>query len=94
MIIYSHSSIRTKINQFSHSTDNNEYMAFGISPNPDKTEMVASDAAVAWVDHATGKGFAIDYFLNAKSQCAGKKGSCPDENIEVVLKNLLKPKNL
>jgi hypothetical protein len=26
----------------------------------------------------SGKGFAEDYFLDAKSQCAGKRGACPD----------------
>ena len=27
----------------------------------------------------TGKGYAEDYFLDAKSQCAGDRGACPDE---------------
>jgi hypothetical protein len=26
----------------------------------------------------SGKGFAEDYYLDAKSQCAGKRGACPD----------------
>lgn len=61
-------------------------MAFGISPKSDKTEMEGADAAVVWVDHTTGKGFAMDYFINAKAQCSGKKGSCPDGNIEVYVR--------
>lgn len=52
--------------------------------------MEKADAAVAWVDHATGKGFAVDYYLDAKAQCSGKKGSCPDVNIDVSLKYQLK----
>ena len=28
-----------------------------------------------------GQGYAEDYFLDAKSQCAGGRGSCPDKNI-------------
>ena len=28
-----------------------------------------------------GQGFAEDYYLDAKSQCAGGRGSCPDKNI-------------
>ena len=29
--------------------------------------------------HAEGN--AVDYYLDAKSQCAGGRGSCPDKNI-------------
>ena len=28
-----------------------------------------------------GQGYAEDYYLDAKSQCAGGRGSCPDRNI-------------
>ena len=28
-----------------------------------------------------GQGYAEDYYLDAKSQCAGGRGSCPDSNI-------------
>ncbi|RZF39223.1 hypothetical protein LSTR_LSTR010317 [Laodelphax striatellus] len=44
--------------------------------------MVGADVVVAWVDHATLNGYAVDYYLDAKSQCAGQRGSCPDTNIE------------
>jgi len=30
----------------------------------------------------TGKGYAEDYYLDAKSQCAGGRGACPDKNIK------------
>jgi hypothetical protein len=30
------------------------------------------------LDLRSGKGFAEDYYLDAKSQCAGKRGACPD----------------
>ena len=33
------------------------------------------------MDHNSGKGYAEDYYLDAKSQCAGSRGSCPDSNI-------------
>ena len=27
----------------------------------------------------SGKGYAEDYYLDAKSQCAGRRGACPDK---------------
>ena len=30
----------------------------------------------------SGKGYADDYYLDAKSQCAGKRGACPDNKIK------------
>lgn len=53
-------------------------MSFGISPDKQHTVMVGADTTVAWVDKETGKGYAHDYYLDAKSQCSGKHGSCPD----------------
>lgn len=53
-------------------------MSFGISPDKKHTVMVGADATVAWVDKETGKGYAHDYYLDSKSQCSGKRGSCPD----------------
>ncbi|VVC87148.1 unnamed protein product [Leptidea sinapis] len=61
--------------------EDGEYMSFGISGHPGKSQMVGGDVAVAWVDKDTLKGFAQDYYLDAKSQCAGTHGSCPDNNI-------------
>lgn len=60
-------------------------MSFGVSPDIDKSVMIGSDVAVAWIDKLTGKGFANDYFLEAKSQCSGNRGSCPDPVFEVCL---------
>ncbi|GLV32775.1 skeletor [Carabus blaptoides fortunei] len=61
--------------------DDGEYMSFGLSGDDSKTQMIGGDVAVAWVDRATLKGFADDYFLEAKSQCSGPSGSCPDERL-------------
>ncbi|KAJ8709907.1 hypothetical protein PYW08_009911 [Mythimna loreyi] len=61
--------------------EDGEYMAFGPSGDNAKTQMVGGDPAVAWVDKRTLKGFAEDYYLDAKSQCAGVRGSCPDQRL-------------
>jgi len=58
-----------------------QYMAFGLSGDRDRSRMVGGDVTVAWMDHGSGKGFAEDYYLDAKSQCAGKRGACPDRNL-------------
>ncbi|CAG4973267.1 unnamed protein product [Colias eurytheme] len=58
-----------------------EYMSFGLSGDASHTQMVGGDVTVAWVDKSSLKGYAVDYYLDAKSQCAGSHGSCPDENI-------------
>lgn len=57
-------------------------MSFGVSGEVDKSVMVGGDVVVAWVDKETLKGYADDYYLDAKSQCSGPKGSCPDERIQ------------
>lgn len=58
-------------------------MSFGVSGDEAKSVMVGGDVAVAWVDKETLKGYAQDYFLNAKSQCSGPTGSCPDNRLAV-----------
>ena len=68
-------------------------MSFGLSANPERSVMVGADVVVAWVDKQTLQGYAIDYILDAKSQCSGSRGSCPDTQIEVrmypkILENL------
>lgn len=65
------------------TSDDGEYMSFGLSPDRSKTFMVGADVAVAWIDKNTGKGYAEDYYLDAKAQCAGNKGSCPDTRLGV-----------
>nr|XP_050869082.1 protein Skeletor, isoforms B/C isoform X1 [Vespula vulgaris] len=59
-----------------------QYMAFGLSANPERSVMIGGDVVVAWVDKQTLQGYAIDYFLDAKSQCSGGRGSCPDTKIQ------------
>ncbi|XP_039275374.1 protein Skeletor, isoforms B/C isoform X3 [Nilaparvata lugens] len=62
--------------------EDGEYISFGPSGEEGRNVMVGADVVVAWVDHATLNGYAVDYYLDAKSQCAGQRGSCPDVNIE------------
>ncbi|KAE8752192.1 Skeletor [Frankliniella occidentalis] len=62
--------------------ENNEYMAFGLSGDSKKSVMVGGDVVVAWVDKNTLKGTAVDYILDAKSQCSGTRGSCPDTRVK------------
>ncbi|CAH2058944.1 unnamed protein product, partial [Iphiclides podalirius] len=61
--------------------EDGEYMSFGISGSPNHSQMVGGDVAVAWVNKTTLKGYSVDYYLDAKSQCAGVHGSCPDERL-------------
>ncbi|XP_063979976.1 protein Skeletor, isoforms B/C isoform X2 [Diachasmimorpha longicaudata] len=62
--------------------DAGQYMSFGLSANPERSAMVGGDVVVAWVDKQTLQGYAVDYFLDAKSQCSGGRGSCPDTRIQ------------
>ncbi|XP_077271953.1 DM13 and DOMON_DOH domain-containing protein skeletor isoform X4 [Temnothorax americanus] len=62
--------------------DPGQYMSFGLSADTERSEMVGGDLTVAWVDKQTLQGYAIDYFLDAKSQCSGRRGSCPDSRIQ------------
>jgi len=64
-------------------SEDGEYMSFGLSGDDTRSKMVGGDVVVAWVDKATLKGYADDYFLDAKSQCAGNRGSCPDHKLRV-----------
>lgn len=52
--------------------------------------MVGADVAVAWIDKNTGKGYAEDYYLDAKAQCSGQKGSCPDTRLGVSFPSIPK----
>ncbi|XP_071441647.1 protein Skeletor, isoforms B/C [Hetaerina americana] len=58
--------------------ENDEYMSFGVSGDADHSKMVGGDVAVAWLDNETSQGRVEDYYLDAKSQCSGMRGSCPD----------------
>uniref|UniRef100_A0A8D8T4B4 Protein Skeletor, isoforms D/E n=1 Tax=Cacopsylla melanoneura TaxID=428564 RepID=A0A8D8T4B4_9HEMI len=59
-----------------------EYMSFGLSGDPLKNQMIGADVVVAWIDQETLNGYAVDYYLTDKSQCAGGRGSCPDYRIQ------------
>jgi len=65
-----------------------QYMAFGLSGDPDKSVMVGGDVTVAWMNHKSGKGYADDYYLDSKSQCAGRRGACPDRQIKPGTNNV------
>lgn len=58
-------------------------MSFGLSADPKRSLMIGGDVVVAWVDKQTLQGYAVDYILDAKSQCSGTRGSCPDTRIQV-----------
>ena len=45
----------------------NQYMGFGLSGSDSSTEMVGSDATIAWIDSTTGTPNAQDYYLTARS---------------------------
>ncbi|XP_051164567.1 protein Skeletor, isoforms B/C isoform X2 [Leptopilina boulardi] len=62
--------------------EDGQYMSFGLSGELEKSVMIGADVVVAWVDKQTLQGYAIDYFLDAKSQCSGGRGSCPDTRIQ------------
>lgn len=63
-------------------------MSFGISGETKETEMIGADVVVAWIDKDTLKGYAMDYFLQDKSQCSGPTGSCPDVKFKVSIKHI------
>ncbi|XP_065222877.1 protein Skeletor, isoforms B/C [Planococcus citri] len=58
-----------------------QYIAFGISGDPNKSSMIGSDVVVAFYDENSGKFHAEDYYISASSPCDGKSGVCPDEVI-------------
>ncbi|XP_054015719.1 protein Skeletor, isoforms B/C isoform X1 [Hylaeus anthracinus] len=69
------------VGQLVGKLDEGQYMSFGVSANTERSTMVNGDVVVAWVDKQTLQGYAVDYFLDAKSQCSGGRGSCPDTRI-------------
>lgn len=66
-------------------------MSFGISGHPERTQMVGGDVAVAYINQTTLRGCAEDYYLDAKSQCAGDHGACPDDRLAVSTQHTLLP---
>ncbi|CAH0554432.1 unnamed protein product [Brassicogethes aeneus] len=68
--------------------DEREYVSFGLSGEDDRSVMIGGDVVVAWVDKETLKGYAEDYHLDAKSQCSGPTGSCPDNRLSENSNNI------
>ena len=58
-------------------------MAFGLSGSESRSVMVGGDVVTAWLERTTGRGVAQDYYLGAKAQCQGGRGSCPDTETQV-----------
>lgn len=58
-----------------------QYVAFGLSGEEGKAEMIGGDVAVIGYNKKTGKFIAEDYYMSHKSQCDGRSGVCPDERI-------------
>ncbi|KAF2359543.1 DOMON domain [Trinorchestia longiramus] len=61
--------------------DENQYMAFGLSPRQGEPVMENSDVVVAYFDSADGSYHAVDYSITARTPCDGTFGVCPDERI-------------
>ncbi|XP_066247644.1 protein Skeletor, isoforms B/C isoform X1 [Euwallacea similis] len=58
-----------------------KYVAFGLSGDNTKAQMVGADITVAYFDKNKGAFKAVDYYISHESQCDGKSGVCPDELI-------------
>ncbi|KAK7069008.1 hypothetical protein SK128_009357 [Halocaridina rubra] len=61
--------------------EEDQYMSFGISSSNEKPDMLLSDIVVAFYDKDDGSFHAVDYSVNARSQCDGTFGVCPDEQV-------------
>ncbi|KAL5284543.1 hypothetical protein ACFFRR_006683 [Megaselia abdita] len=61
--------------------DEDQYMAFGLSGDNGKSQMVRGDITLAFYDKISLVYRAVDYFLSDLSQCDGRSGVCPDERI-------------
>ncbi|KAL1491384.1 hypothetical protein ABEB36_011989 [Hypothenemus hampei] len=57
------------------------YVAFGLSGDNNKAQMIGADVTVAFYDKKAGIFRAEDYYISHLSQCDGKSGVCPDERI-------------
>ncbi|XP_043677738.1 protein Skeletor, isoforms B/C isoform X1 [Vespula pensylvanica] len=67
--------------QVSGRIKEDQYVAFGLSGEQDKPEMLGGDVVVVAYNKKTGKFIAEDYYMSDISQCDGKKGVCPDERV-------------
>ncbi|XP_037077644.1 LOW QUALITY PROTEIN: protein Skeletor, isoforms B/C-like [Pollicipes pollicipes] len=64
--------------QLVSNIEDGQYMSFGLSGDSARSKMLGADVVVTWLNRATGQGYAHDYHLEARAQCAGGRGSCPD----------------
>lgn len=58
-----------------------QYVAFGLSGDEGRAEMIGGDVAVIGYNKRTGKFIAEDYYMSATAQCDGMRGVCPDERL-------------
>uniref|UniRef100_A0A8D8Q2Y6 Protein Skeletor, isoforms D/E n=1 Tax=Cacopsylla melanoneura TaxID=428564 RepID=A0A8D8Q2Y6_9HEMI len=58
-----------------------QYMAFGLSGEEGRANMVGGDVVVAYYNADNKTFHADDYFMSATSQCDGHNGVCPDVRI-------------
>ncbi|CAL7946334.1 unnamed protein product [Xylocopa violacea] len=58
-----------------------QYVAFGLSGNEGKSEMIGGDVVVIAYNNRTGKFIAEDYYMSDYAQCDGRKGVCPDVRV-------------
>lgn len=61
--------------------DEDQYVAFGLSGEDGKSQMLGGDVVVVAYDKHSKKFFAEDYYLSDLSECDGKTGVCPDKRI-------------
>ncbi|RWS18924.1 protein Skeletor: isoforms B/C-like protein, partial [Leptotrombidium deliense] len=63
--------------------DTNQYVAFGLSGDSNRNQMIGSDVAVAFFDTRLNTAVIQDYILTARAQCNPKaeNGACPDKYI-------------
>ncbi|XP_058798025.1 protein Skeletor, isoforms B/C isoform X2 [Phymastichus coffea] len=58
-----------------------QYVAFGLSGQEGRPEMLGADIVVIGYNKDQKKYIAEDYYMSAYSQCDGKDGVCPDHRI-------------
>ncbi|VVC33457.1 Hypothetical protein CINCED_3A009785 [Cinara cedri] len=65
--------------QLTGKIKDDQYMAFGLSGNPNIVTMIGGDVVVAFYDREKNTFHAEDYYLLATMECRGKNGVCQDE---------------
>ncbi|CAG0920566.1 unnamed protein product, partial [Notodromas monacha] len=59
-----------------------QYMAFGLSGVPGRSEMIGADVVVAYYNTDEDAFRVQDYFMSDKAQCDGQRGVCPDTRLQ------------